>query len=109
MIIEVKRPRILSHYIDVAQPYGSMRYSVPPRKCNSLGRSDNSVTHRYIISPINLLRTGPSCRISPRPEGYLDNVLRAASNLYPMGPPFDWLNALVMPKRNLQVPPMRSQ
>ncbi len=31
----------------------------------------------------------------------LINVLRVASDLYPTGPPFDGLNALIMPKRNL--------
>ncbi len=57
---------------------------------------------------LHMPRTGSSCRILPRPEGYLDSVLRAASDLYPTGPPFDGLNALVMPKRDLQVPSMSS-
>lgn len=34
-------------------------------------------------------------------EGYLDNLLRATSVLYPAGPPFEGLNALIMPKRDL--------
>ncbi len=38
----------------------------------------------------------------------LDSVLRAASDLCPTGPPLDGLNALIMPKRDLQVPSMRS-
>ncbi len=44
-------------------------------------------------------RTGSSDRILPRPEGYLDSALRATSDLYPTLPPFDGLNALIMPKR----------
>ncbi len=33
------------------------------------------------------------------PEGYLDSVRRAASDLYPTGPPFDGLNALIIPQK----------
>ncbi len=33
---------------------------------------------------------------------------RAASDLYPAGPPFKGLITLIMPIRGLQVPPMRS-
>ncbi len=53
---------------------------------SSLRRSAPKVLH--------MPRTGSSCRISPRPEGYLDNVHRAASDLYLTGPPFDGLNAI---------------
>ena len=42
----------------------------------------------------------------PHQEGYLDNLLRVASNLYPAEPPFEGVNALIMPKRDLQVPSM---
>ena len=40
-----------------------------------------------------------SCRISPRLEDYL---LRVTSDLYLMGPPFDGLKALIMPKGGLR-------
>lgn len=34
-------------------------------------------------------------------RGYIYNLLRAASDLYPTGPPFNGLNFLVTPKRDL--------
>ena len=43
-------------------------------------------------------------RIMAHLEGYLDKVLRGASDLYPAEPPFEGLNALIMPKGDLQVP-----
>ena len=40
-----------------------------------------------------------SDRMMPNPEGQLDNVLRAASGLYPAGLPFEGLNALIVPPK----------
>ena len=34
----------------------------------------------------------------------LDDLLRGASDLFPAEPPFEGVNALIMPKRDLQVP-----
>ncbi len=68
----------------------------------------NILVRRSAPKVLHMPRTGSSCRILPRPEGYLHSVLRAASDLYPTGPPFHGLIALIMPKRDLQVPSMRS-
>ncbi len=66
--------------------------------------SSTAATRRSAPKVLHMpTRTGSSCRILPRPEGYLDSMHRGALDLYPTEPPFDGLNALIMPKRDLQV------
>ena len=72
----------------------------PSPPANHVWRSATKVLH--------MPRTGSCCRILPRPEDFLDSVLRAVSDPYPTGPPSDGLNTPIISKRDLQVPSMRS-
>ncbi len=62
-----------------------------------------------IIIVLHMPRQGSSCRIMPHVEAGGYNLLRGASDLYPRNPPFKGLNALIMPKRDLQVLPSESR
>lgn len=50
---------------------------------------------RAALKVLHMTRTESSSRIMPHLKGYLDYVLRAASDLYPGGTPFEGSNAFI--------------